>query len=222
VCASCRKRFRGEFVELAVADFGPGIAPKVLERMFEPFFTTKDVGRGSGMGLATVHGIVHEHGGHIIVESTLGAGSRFRVLLPIHGGDAPAARRGRPAGRRKAALSGRVLIVDDEKAVADFMRELLESWGLEATAMTNPLGVLERVARERYDFVILDQTMPGMTGASLAREIAAARPGLPVVLYTGNSDRVDREELRAAGVRALLQKPVEPAALYETLSTHLH
>jgi CheY-like chemotaxis protein len=64
--------------------------------------------------------------------------------------------------------------------------------------------------------------MPGMTGASLAREIAAARPGLPVVLYTGNSDRVDREELRAAGVRALLQKPVEPAALYETLSTHLH
>jgi signal transduction histidine kinase/CheY-like chemotaxis protein len=222
VCASCRKRFRGEFVELQVADFGPGIPAKVLERMFEPFFTTKDVGRGSGMGLATVHGIVHEHGGHIIVESTLGAGSRFRVLLPIHGGDAPAARPGRPAGRRKAELSGRVLIVDDEKAVADFMRELLESWGLEATAMTNPLGVLERVARERYDFVILDQTMPGMTGVSLAREIAAARPGLPVVLYTGNSDRVDREELRAAGVRALLQKPVEPAALYETLSTHLH
>jgi CheY-like chemotaxis protein len=222
VCASCRKRFRGEFAELRVADSGPGIAPKVLERMFEPFFTTKDVGRGSGMGLATVHGIVHEHGGHVIVESTPGAGSRFRILLPIHGGDAPAARPARPAGRRKAELHGRVLVVDDEKAVADFMRELLESWGLEATAETNPLGVLERVARERYDFVILDQTMPGISGVNLAREIAAARPGLPVVLYTGNSDRVDRQELSAAGVRALLQKPVEPAALYETLSAHLH
>jgi CheY-like chemotaxis protein len=222
VCASCRKRFRGEFVELEVADSGPGIPAKVLERMFEPFFTTKDVGRGSGMGLATVHGIVHEHAGHVIVESTPGAGSRFRVLLPIHGGDAPETRPERPSGRRKAELSGRVLIVDDEKAVADFMRELLESWGLEATAMTSPLGVLERVARERYDFVILDQTMPGITGMNLAREIAAARPGLPVVLYTGNSDRVDREELSAAGVRALLQKPVEPAALYETLSAHLH
>jgi PAS domain S-box-containing protein len=222
VCASCRKRFRGEFVELEVADSGPGIPSKVLERMFEPFFTTKDVGRGSGMGLATVHGIVHEHAGHVIVESTPGAGSRFRVLLPIHGGDAAAPRAERPSGRRKAELSGRVLIVDDEKAVADFMRELLESWGLEATALTNPLGVLERVTRERYDFVILDQTMPGMTGVSLAREIAAARPGLPVVLYTGNSDRINREELNAAGVRALLQKPVEPATLYETLSAHLH
>jgi PAS domain S-box-containing protein len=222
VCASCRKRFRGEFAELEVADSGPGIAPHVVERMFEPFFTTKDVGRGSGMGLATVHGIVHEHGGHVIVESTPGAGSRFRILLPIHGGDAPAARPARPAGRRKAALHGRVLVVDDEKAVADFMRELLESWGLEATAVTSPLGVLERVARERYDFVILDQTMPGISGMNLAREIAAARPGLPVLLYTGNSDRVDREELDAAGVRALLQKPVEPAALYEALSAHLH
>jgi CheY-like chemotaxis protein len=222
VCASCRKRFRGEFAELEVADSGPGIAPHVLERMFEPFFTTKDVGRGSGMGLATVHGIVHEHGGHVIVESTPGAGSRFRILLPMRAGDAPAPRPERPAGRRKAALRGRVLVVDDEKAVADFMRELLESWGLEATAVTSPLGVLEQVARERYDFVILDQTMPGITGMNLAREIAAAHPGLPVVIYTGNSDRVDREELDAAGVSALLEKPVEPAKLYETLSTHLH
>jgi signal transduction histidine kinase len=105
VCASCRKRFRGEFAELSVADSGPGIAPHVLERMFEPFFTTKEVGRGSGMGLATVHGIVHEHDGHILVESARGAGSRFRILLPMHGGDAPAAPSG-PAGRRKAELTG--------------------------------------------------------------------------------------------------------------------
>jgi PAS domain S-box-containing protein len=223
VCASCRKRFRGEFAELAVADSGPGIAPAVLERMFEPFFTTKDVGRGSGMGLATVHGIVHDHQGHILVETRPGAGARFRILLPmLEAGTATASTAsGRDAKFPRKQLDGRVLVVDDEKAVADFMRELLESWGVQASALSNPLGVLERLAREAYDLVILDQTMPGMTGIRLAREIAAARPGLPVVLYTGNSERIDQEELDAAGVRALLQKPVEPEALYRVLRSAL-
>ncbi len=221
VCASCRKRFRGDFVELTVADSGPGIAPEVVERMFEPFFTTKDVGRGSGMGLATVHGIVHEHLGHIVVETAPGAGSRFRVLLPMHAGDAQAPAAEKPAGRRKGPLSGRVLVVDDEKAVAEFMRELLESWGLQATSVTSPLAVLERAAREPFDLVILDQSMPGITGMNLARELAAARPGLPVILYTGNSERLEKDELAAAGVRALLQKPVEPDNLYEVLRSNL-
>lgn len=101
-------------------------------------------------------------------------------------------------------------------------RELLESWGLEATAVVSPLGVLERISRQPPDLVILDQSMPGITGMNLAREIAAARPGLPVVLYTGNSDRVEQEELDAAGVRALLHKPVEPDELYRVLSLELH
>jgi CheY-like chemotaxis protein len=221
VCASCRKRFRGEFAELAVADSGAGIAPHVLEHMFEPFFTTKEVGRGSGMGLATVHGIVHEHGGHVIVESDARAGSRFRVLLPLHGSEAPAPQPQPRAGKRKAALKGRVLVVDDEKAVAEFMRELLSSWGLEAATLNGPLGVLERVARERYDVVILDQTMPGITGLNLARELHASRPDLPVVLYTGNSERLRQDELDAAGVRAVLPKPVEPDQLHGLLSSLL-
>ena len=223
VCASCRKRFRGEFAELSVADSGPGIAPPVLERMFEPFFTTKEVGRGSGMGLATVHGIVHEHKGHVLVESAPGAGSRFRILLSMLPPETSAATTvaAAPAKPSRKRLSGRVLVVDDEKAVGEFMRELLESWGLQASAMSSPAGVLERIAREPPDLVILDQTMPGITGMNIAREIAASHPGLPVVLYTGNSDRVEKEELDAAGVRALLQKPVEPDALYELLRSHL-
>jgi PAS domain S-box-containing protein len=221
VCASCRKRFRGEFAELSVADSGPGIPPHVRERMFEPFFTTKEVGQGSGMGLATVHGAVHEHKGHVLVESTPGAGSRFRILLPLHAGEAPAPSAEKPARKARNPLRGRVLVVDDEKPVADFMRELLESWGLEAAALVSPLGVLERIARQPPDLVILDHTMPGITGMNLAREIAAAHPALPVVLYTGNSERVEQEELAAAGVRALLHKPVEPDVLYETLRTQL-
>ena len=223
VCSSCRKRFRGQFAELSVADSGPGIAPHVLERMFEPFFTTKEVGRGSGMGLATVHGIVHEHQGHILVQSTPGAGARFRILLPMLASETttasvPAAA---PSRALRKPLRGRVLVVDDEKPVADFMRELLQSWGLEATAVTSPLLVLERISREPPDLVILDNTMPGITGMNLAREIAAARPGLPVVMCTGNSERIDQDELTAAGVHVLLQKPVEPDALYGLLKAHL-
>jgi PAS domain S-box-containing protein len=222
VCASCRKRFRGQFAELSVADSGPGIAPHVLERMFEPFFTTKEVGRGSGMGLATVHGIVHEHQGHILVESAPGAGARFRIFLPMLAGEVAAPRAEKPSRKAKAALRGRVLVVDDERPVAAFMRELLASWGLEAAAVTSPLDVLERISREPPDLVILDHTMPGITGMSLAREIAAARPGLPVVMCTGNAERLERDELDAAGVRVVLQKPVEPDALYSLLKTYLN
>jgi CheY-like chemotaxis protein len=225
VCASCRQACEGDFVELAVGDSGPGIAPQVLERMFEPFFTTKDVGRGSGMGLATVHGIVHEHGGHILVETAPGRGSRFRILFPARGRGAAAAARGPQAraSSRRAPLSGRVLVVDDEESVAEFMRELLESWGLSASAATSPLGIMERVSRhpDAYDLVILDQTMPGITGLNLARELAAARPELPILLYTGHSERIGRAELESAGVRALLHKPVEPEALYGLLQAHL-
>jgi CheY-like chemotaxis protein len=173
-----------------------------------------------------VHGIVHDHGGHIVVESRPREGSRFRIFLPALDAGArvqppPAA----PAARAaRAPLAGRVLVVDDEEPVGRFMGELLESWGLSATVLTRPLGVIERLSRtpDAFDLVILDQTMPGITGINLARELAAARPGLPVILYTGHSDRIRPGELEAAGIRALLHKPVEPDALYGLLKTHLH
>jgi PAS domain S-box-containing protein len=221
VCSSCRKRFAGEFVELALADSGPGIAPAVLERMFEPFFTTKEVGRGAGMGLATVHGIVHEHGGHVVVETAPGSGTRFRLLWPVVSQAAVPAPRVEPRSRLlKKPLRGRVLVVDDEAAVAGFMRELLESWGLEAASVTSP--ALAREAAALYDLVITDQTMPGTTGFELARELIARRPGLPVVLCTGHGERITQRDVEAAGIRALLHKPVDPDRLYELLRAELH
>ena len=220
VCSSCRKRFAGEYVELAVADSGPGIPPAVLERMFEPFFTTKEVGRGAGMGLATVHGIVHEHGGHVVVETAPGTGTRFRLLWPMASGKAlPSTRFERKSRHVKRPLKGRVLVVDDESAVGGFMRELLESWGLEAASVTSP--ALAKEAFERYDLVITDQTMPGTTGFELAREMIARRPGLPVILYTGHGERITQRDVEAAGIRALLPKPVEPDLLYEMLRSEL-
>jgi PAS domain S-box-containing protein len=216
-CASCRKSFSGTFAELSLADNGPGIPATVLERMFEPFFTTKEVGRGVGMGLATVHGIVHEHGGHVLVDTAPGRGTRFRILLPVLPAEAAtaAARGPGPAKTSRSRLSGRVLVVDDEASVADFMRELLQSWGLEATAINDPLRAKHAV--EGCDLVITDQTMPGVSGFELARELLAQRPGLPVILYSGHSDRITQHDIESAGIRALLHKPVEPEQLYGIL-----
>ena len=216
VCSSCRQDAAGRYVELYVADTGPGIAPRVLERMFEPFFTTKEVGRGSGMGLATVHGIVHEHGGHVLVDAAPGKGATFRVLLPALEGEADAAVSS-DAGkaRRKPlrhALEGRVLLVDDEQMVGEFMAELLGGWGLEVTVRRNPVEAERWLAAdpERVDLVLTDQTMPKMTGLDLAGRVSALRPGLPVILYSGYADNIGADQLARYGVRALLRKPVEP------------
>jgi len=227
VCTSCRARFGGDFVELAVADDGPGIPPEVMERMFEPFYSTKEVGKGSGMGLATVHGIVHEHGGHIVVESAPGRGATFRVLFPVLRVEDDATEHetlpGYVPASRHPGLRGHVLLVDDEEMVVGFMRELLEGWGLEVTARHAGPDAHQMFADdpERYDLVITDQTMPRMTGLELARELVALRPGLPVVLYTGYADGVTDAQVEAAGVRALLRKPVEPAQLLALLRAHL-
>ena len=225
VCASCRQRFAGLFVALEVADSGPGIAPHVLERMFEPFFTTKAPGHGSGMGLATVHGIVHEHCGHIVVDRTAEGGSRFRVFFPALAEGAPLAAAAPESARtrKRAPLAGRILVVDDEAPVADFMRELLVSWGLEATATTDPRQALAdfTATPAAYDLVITDQTMPSATGLGLARELLNRRPGLPVILCTGHIDPIAQRELESAGIRGLLHKPVEPDELYGLLSANL-
>jgi CheY-like chemotaxis protein len=203
-----------------VADSGPGIPPAVLERMFEPFFTTKEVGRGAGMGLATVHGIVHEHSGHVVVETAAGAGTRFRLFWPVVRGETDPAPVAKPRSRLvKSALRGRVLVVDDESAVGGFMRELLESWGLDAANVTSP--ALAKEAFAAYDLVITDQTRPGTPGFARARVWSARRPGLPVILYTGHGDRITQRDVEAAGICALLHKPVEPDLLYGLLKTHL-
>ncbi len=210
--------------ELSVADSGPGIPPGVLDRMFDPFFSTKDIGQGTGMGLSIVHGVVHEHGGHVLVESQRGSGTTFRVLLPV------AAREGTPpdgapeeAGRDDAALHGRILLVEDEPSVLGFMRELLQGWGLEVVAASDPADALRwfSLEPEQFDVVLTDHTMPGMTGMELTRALVARRAGVPVVLYSGRSELLDADMVSSAGIRALLAKPVDSAALRAALQDAL-
>ncbi len=215
-CASCRAHLPlANWVELSVADNGSGIDAGTRERMFEPFFSTKEVGRGSGMGLAMVHGIVHDHGGHVVVETAAHAGSVFRVLLPPAQGlaqpepEAPAhASVGRP-------LAGRVMVVDDEGMVGDFMAELLEGWGLQVVLQRGPLQALAWLQQpaEPLDLLITDQTMPQLSGLQLAQRARHLRPGLPVLLYTGNAEGIDAEEAKRHGVCGVLRKPVDAEAL---------
>ncbi len=227
VCASCRSAIDGEFVELAVSDDGPGIAPALAERIFEPFFSTKEVGKGSGMGLAMVHGIVHDHGGHLVLDTRPGAGATFRVLLPVLHADGADAEHETLTGfappARQRGLRGRVLLVDDEEMVRGFMRELLEGWGLQVEVARDGAearALFER-APERYDVVITDQTMPRQTGVELARGLLARRAGLPIVLYSGYADALTESQVQDAGIRALVRKPIEPAALRTLLETLL-
>jgi len=225
-CASCKQAIDGNFVALSIIDTGPGIAPDVLQRMFEPFFSTKEVGKGTGMGLSIVHGIVHDYGGHLVVRTAPGEGTTITVLLPVDAdrGDAPAAdKAGRGSPGASAPLGARVLLVDDDGDVLEYMRELLESWGCQVTAFRDAPAAREHFASHRDEFTLalLDQTMPQLTGLELAKSLRATRPALPVVLYTGYSDTLNEEVVREAGVAALVKKPIDRRSLRRVLESLL-
>ena len=227
VCASCRQKVEGRYIELSVRDTGPGIPPQVMERMFEPFFSTKEVGRGTGMGLSLAHGIVHDHGGHILVDCIENERTKFRVLLPAPAAAAaeaaPAERDDGAPARKRPRLSGRVLVVDDEQAIREFMLDLLGGWGLEVAALSDGATARDAIASDPqlYDLVITDQTMPQLTGLALAKLISRLRPGLPVILYTGYAEDLSPQQLREAGVVELVRKPIEPAQFFPLLAAHL-
>jgi PAS domain S-box-containing protein len=225
-CTSCHQAVDGDFVELAVSDDGPGIAPDVIERMFEPFFSTKEAGSGSGMGLAMVHGIVHEYGGHIQVESKPGGGARLRVWFPAwfpptgeEVGEGQIDGTAVEAASSKPRLQGRVLLTDDEPSVREFMSELLGSWGLDVSLAEDGIASCEAFAADPdgFDLVLLDQTMPRMTGLEAAAQMAKLRPAVPVLLYTGYSDQVSPARLAAAGIRSLIRKPLDIQAFRQLL-----
>jgi PAS domain S-box-containing protein len=219
VCASCRLPVAGEFVEIAVCDTGSGIPQEVQERMFEPFFSTKEVGQGSGMGLSMVHGIIHEHEGHLLIDSRPAEGTALRVLLPpLAAADAiEEAGESTDVKNDSLPMDGQVLLVDDEPTVSEFMQDLLESWGLTVSVFNSSVDACAGFSDDpdRFDLVILDQTMPRMTGAEVAQHLLKLRPALPVVLYTGYSEEVSDELVSQLGIRALVNKPVDAARLHD-------
>ncbi len=212
-CASCGQAIDGRFVALSISDDGPGIAPEVQRRMFEPFYSTKEIGKGTGMGLAIVHGIVHDYGGHLTLITAPGAGTTIRALLPLEQAPAlePASTSRGAALAAEPPLAGRVLLVDDDDDVAQYMRDLLECWGCTVTAFADGEAAAREFARDpaAWTLALLDQTMPQITGIELAKKLRALRADLPVVLYTGYSDVLTEDAVREAGIAALIKKPLD-------------
>jgi CheY-like chemotaxis protein len=199
----------GCYARLTVRDNGPGMDDATRARIFEPFFTTKEVGKGTGLGLAVVHGIVQGHQAHIEVESAPGEGTAFRVYFPAI--DAPVetvATRGTDFAPAHGAEM-HVLYVDDEEAIVFLMTRLLQRQGYRVTGYTDPREALAAVREDagQFDLAVTDFNMPGMSGLDLARALRDIRVDLPVVLASGYITEDLRQEAPAAGVRELIYKP---------------
>jgi signal transduction histidine kinase/ABC-type amino acid transport substrate-binding protein/ActR/RegA family two-component response regulator len=197
----------GLYIRLEVSDTGSGIDPAVQDRIFDPYFTTKTKDKGTGLGLAVVHGIVTGQGGAVAVDSRPGAGATFTLWLPMVAPEAAESREMRPV-----LLKGRehVLFVDDEAALVDLGQTMLTRLGYQVTPRTSSLEALEafRADPQRFDLVITDMTMPNMTGDSLAEAVRAIRPDIPVIVCTGYSERMTEEKARAMGIAGFLYKPL--------------
>ncbi len=201
------KLMPGRYQKLKVSDTGHGMPSDVIERIFDPFFSTKEPGEGTGLGLSVVHGIVKKHGGDIDVKSTPEEGTTFEVYFPSIEQAAE-----EPDQETEALPTGneRVLLVDDETAMAEMEREMLESLGYKVTARTNSVEAFEVFSAQpdQFDLVITDMTMPLMTGAELSRKILKLRPNMPIVLCTGFSEKIQEETAKSIGVREFLMKPI--------------
>lgn len=203
----------GRYALLSISDTGIGIDPAIMHKIFEPYFTTKAQGKGTGLGLAVVYGIVKEHLGEIKVYSELGKGTTVDVYLPIMAKNEAA-----PLIPDKEKLPTgyeHILLIDDEKSVVSLEKKMLEQLGYIVTTQGNSLEALElfQSTPNRFDLVISDMAMPNMTGEELAREMMAIRPDIPIIICTGFSERLNQENAATFGVAGFLMKPLAQANL---------
>jgi PAS domain S-box-containing protein len=228
ICSSCKNQVHGQYVKISIEDTGTGIQQNILDKIFDPFTTTKGIGKGTGMGLSVVHGILHKHNSHIIVDTITDKGTCFHLLIPpIENTDIKQAI---PQPVETKVLQGdgknkRILVVDDEAPVAEFMQDFLQSQEYIITATTSSKQAIEifRNADPKFDLVITDQTMPEMTGDELVKEILKLDPHIPVILCSGYSETIDKKTALELGCAQYLMKPISNTALLqaikETLST---
>ena len=207
---------QGDYIMLEVNDTGTGIPADIIDSIFEPYFTTKGLGEGTGMGLAMVHGIVETYGGKIYVNSKQGEGTTFSVLLPVtkkrHLHDAYEPEE-LPTGTEH------ILFVDDEAPIAKMGSQVFERLGYIVTMRTSSLEALElfRSKTDDFDLMITDMTMPNMTGDELAKEIIKIRPGFPVILCTGYSNKITDNIAKKIGIKAFAYKPIVKSELAKTV-----
>lgn len=203
----CHDLRPGRYIQLVVMDTGHGMSPEMMDRIFEPYYTTKKIGEGSGIGLSLVHGIVEDMGGAIHVESTPGQGSRFTLLFPVCEKNETV----EFADETDSIPPGteHILVVDDEIGITSACHSMLSKIGYRVTPVNEAPQALEmfKSAPDEYDLVITDLTMPKMAGIELARRIKSIRSQIPIVLWTGFSERLEKTDYKAYGFDYLVMKP---------------
>jgi len=213
----------GCFVCLSVTDTGCGIPSEMLPQIFEPFFTTKEVGKGTGLGLATVHGIVQQHGGWINVQSEIGKGTTFRIYLPCLSVPAASAT-ARPAPAASSGGTETILLVEDEPVLRTFGRRFLTKMGYRVLEAADGHAALEvwRQHPGEIQLLLTDLVMPGgMTGLQLAQLLMEEVPGLKVIYTSGYSAEIAGKDLALQEGVNFLGKPFEPARLAQAVRTLL-
>jgi two-component system cell cycle sensor histidine kinase/response regulator CckA len=204
----------GLYLKLTVSDTGHGMTPEVIKRIFEPYFTTKKTGEGTGMGLAVIHGIVKSCGGDIAVHSEPGKKTSFDVFLPCFREKRKEDRKTRLT-REIPRGSERILLVDDETALADVGTQVLERLGYHVVGKSNAIEALETFRQDphQFDLVISDLTMPHLTGFQLAEKIKQIKPGIPIILCSGFTSDATKKQIRDSGVNDFITKPINKTEL---------
>ncbi len=211
----------GRYARIAVGDAGHGMDAATQRRIFEPFFTTRPPGKGTGLGLCVVHGIVHGHDGAIVVHSEPGKGSRFEVYLPHTNDVAAAPEAVEAAGRAAEGRNRHILCIDDDQPLLFASKRMMERWGYRASAYFEQREALDAVlsGKLRVDLVVTDFNMPGMSGLEIARTIRDALPDLPVIMVSGYVTEELRKQAAAAGVRELIAKPQDLEELRDAVQS---
>ena len=198
----------GLYACLSIADTGMGMNKDVMDRIFDPFFTTKEKGKGTGMGLSVVHGIVKQMNGEIQVYSEPGKGTEFHIYLPIVKTDFKT-----QETRTNEPIQGgteSILLIDDEEGIITIEKLALERLGYQVTSRTSSLEALEafRFDPKKFDLVITDKAMPNMPGEKLVVELIKIRHDIPILLFTGFSESMSEEKIKSLGIKGLLLKPI--------------
>ena len=219
---------QGDQALIEVSDDGPGIAPDVLDKIFDPFFTTKPVGEGTGLGLATVYGIVKQSDGWIGVESKLGEGTAFRIFLPVHIPTAKVAEVAAPAAPKRPVArdlsgAGRILFVEDEDAVRGVAAKLLRARGYEVIEAASGEEALElaELHAGTIDLMISDVVMPGMQGPDLLKQARGYLGSAPVMFISGYAESEFSDLLEGESNVSFLPKPIDIKTLAERVKLEL-
>jgi len=208
-CNSCHQDIRGKYVAIRLKDNGAGINNEIKDYLFDPFFSTKEVGKGTGMGLSVAHGIVHDHGGHITIDSKLNQGTTINIFLPLVG-------KGKTSKNKKYlidkinGLNKNIVIIDDEISITIYLNELLSQYGYRINTFNDSQEALQYISENKndIDLVLSDQTMPNLTGIELSKKIFKISKEIPVIICSGYSNDFEEQAKSDVNIKAYMEKPI--------------